>query len=102
MIAVDREDDDGPQESPEIEALRSTAETYRLDNERLQARVAELEREAAPNDPELKPLRQLCRDEAEYQQARRARRSHKLQVVKVGGGLFAKPAWLDRWRNMIR
>jgi hypothetical protein len=93
--AVDR--DDAP--PLEIAALLATIDAYRRDNERLHAKIAELEREE-PSDPDLRPLKMLCETPAEYEKARRDRRSTRLlRVVRLSGRLFSKPIWIEEWKR---
>jgi hypothetical protein len=93
MIAIDRGDDELPDA---IAALESTVATYRADNARLVARVAELE----ARDGELQPLKQLCRDLREYECALRAsNRSKTLKTAMLGARVCSKRAWVDAWRR---
>jgi hypothetical protein len=95
MIAIDRGDDELPDA---IAALESTVATYRADNARLVARVAELEE----RDGDLRPLKQLCNSEREYENALRAARrpSKTPKVVRLDGKVLSKSSWVDHWRRI--
>jgi hypothetical protein len=104
MAAAINQDDDLSSEEirPEIAALLATVERLKADNATKAAQIAELRRRAndGQNDDQLRPLKQLCQDSAEYEAGLRGARTKALKATRIGGRLYSKPAWMARWRRI--
>jgi hypothetical protein len=101
LSAAADQDDEMPPVAPEIAALQEIVGRYAVDNARLAARIAELERESPGGDRQLKPLKSLVGDGAEFERARRARRLGLLESEKHGGRLFSTARAVAKWRRMV-
>jgi hypothetical protein len=98
MIAA-ADDDELPEEKPEIAALLQTVAALRADNLAKSRQIEELQ----AHDGELQPLKQLCNGDSRlYENALRASRrpSKLLKTIKFDGRVMSKPAWMERWKAL--
>lgn len=98
------DDDRAREESSEIAALRTLAETWKSEADRLRAQNAELlmQQHQEQNDPNLRPLGLLI-EAREYEAARRAIKNKTLRAVVLGQGkgrLFSTEQWIETWRRI--